>query len=220
MHLQKMNNYIKPLYNNILYKNSKILFPCFIGKHVIFEGPNFVGRFAHLSEIKIGRYTYLGNCCEFSKSKIGAFCSIAKDVKIIIGTHPTSHWVSTHPIFFSKHCYVGNGFIDRNRFNEFKTTLNGYYCEIGNDVWIGSNVSIMQGITIGDGAIIGANSLVTKDIPPYSIAVGSPAIVIRKRFTDEQIETLEQIQWWNWDIKKIIKEAPFFNDIKNFINNI
>lgn len=220
MLLQKMNNYLKPLFNSLIYRNSKILFPSFIGNKVIFEGSNFVGRFAHVSETFIGRYSYLGNCCEFSRTKIGSFCSIAKEVKLIIGSHPSRTWVSTHPLFFSRQSYVGVGFLDDNRFNEFKSTQNGYSCEIGNDVWIGANVSILQGITIGDGAIIGANSLVTKDIPPYSIAVGCPAKIIRKRFTDKQIETLERVQWWKWDIKKIIKHAPYFNDFDNFYNNL
>ncbi|WP_298623583.1 CatB-related O-acetyltransferase [uncultured Legionella sp.] len=74
---------------------------------------------------------------------------------------------------------------------------------IGNDVWIGNSATIMQGIKIGDGAIIGTNSLVTKDVAPYSIVGGNPARVIRKRFDDESIEFLTNLCWWNWDADKI-----------------
>ena len=74
---------------------------------------------------------------------------------------------------------------------------------IGNDVWIGKNVTILPGVHIGDGAIIGANSVVTKDIPAYHIAGGNPCKIIRKRFEDELINYLEEIKWWDWDEKKI-----------------
>ena len=74
---------------------------------------------------------------------------------------------------------------------------------IGNDVWIGYNAAFMPGVKVADGAIIGTNSLVTKNIGPYEIWGGNPAKLIRKRFSDEVIKLLLEIQWWNWDIKKI-----------------
>ena len=74
---------------------------------------------------------------------------------------------------------------------------------IGNDVWIGYKASVMPGIQIGDGAIIGANSVVTKNVAPYSIVGGNPATEIRKRFSEEQIEQLLELKWWDWDIEKI-----------------
>jgi acetyltransferase-like isoleucine patch superfamily enzyme len=91
---------------------------------------------------------------------------------------------------------------------------------IGNDVWIGENCMLMSGITIGDGAVIGARSIVTKNIPPYTIAVGSPARVTKKRFTDDQIEKLLKIKWWDWDEQKIVDNAHLLmnTDIDNFIS--
>ena len=74
---------------------------------------------------------------------------------------------------------------------------------IGNDVWIGYNASIMPGIQIGDGAIIAANSVVTKNVDSYSIVGGNPATEIRKRFNEDQIKQLLELKWWNWDIEKI-----------------
>lgn len=76
---------------------------------------------------------------------------------------------------------------------------------IGNDVWIGYETLIMSGVTIGDGAIIGARAVVTKDVPPYTIVAGVPAKPIRRRFHDEVIETLQSAQWWNWEKERIEK---------------
>ena len=90
---------------------------------------------------------------------------------------------------------------------------------IGNDVWIGYKATIMSGVTIGDGAVIGACSVVTKDVKPYEIVAGNPAKVIRKRFSDEIIIQLLKIAWWNWPIEKIKAEIEFLcnNNIEKFI---
>jgi virginiamycin A acetyltransferase len=77
--------------------------------------------------------------------------------------------------------------------------------EIANDVWIGYEAVIMPGVKIGDGAIIGAKSVVTKDVPPYTIVGGNPAKAIRQRFTDRTVEILLEIAWWNWDMEKITR---------------
>jgi carbonic anhydrase/acetyltransferase-like protein (isoleucine patch superfamily) len=82
--------------------------------------------------------------------------------------------------------------------------------KIGSDVWIGANCYIKDGVTIGDGAIIGTGAVVTKDIPPYSIAVGVPAEVIKKRFDEETIQELKELKWWNWDIDKIFRNKELF----------
>lgn len=79
---------------------------------------------------------------------------------------------------------------------------------IGNDVWFGTNSTIMLGVKIGDGAIIGACSVVTKDVPPYSIVAGNPAKIVRYRFPDEIIEQLLKIKWWDWDYDKITRNIP------------
>jgi acetyltransferase-like isoleucine patch superfamily enzyme len=100
-------------------------------------------------------------------------------------------WISTYPFpaFTDK-------FPEAKGIEQFVTTKGDV--TIGNDVWIGQHVTILSGVTIGDGAVIGAHSVVGKSIPPYAIAVGNPARVIRYRFDEKTIEMLLKIQWWNW----------------------
>ncbi|MBQ8142793.1 MAG: CatB-related O-acetyltransferase [Bacilli bacterium] len=83
---------------------------------------------------------------------------------------------------------------------------------MGNDVWIGQNVTFLPGVHVGDGCIIGANAIVASNIPPYSVVVGNPAKVIRKRFDDEMIQLLEKLQWWNLPINKIQKIIPLLSN--------
>ena len=80
---------------------------------------------------------------------------------------------------------------------------------IGNDVWIGYEAVILSGVTIGDGAIIGTRAVVTKDVPPYTIVGGSPAKVLKKRFSDDIIDKLLKIKWWNWPVEKIARSLEY-----------
>ena len=127
---------------------------------------------------------------------IGKFCMIASDVKFIMnGANHLSNTISAYPF-----AVFGNGWENAM---DGKSYPNKGDITIGNDVWIGYNASIMAGVTIGDGAIIATNATVVKDVAPYSIVGGNPAIEIKKRFSDEKIKQLLELQWWNWDIDKI-----------------
>ncbi|MGX8716749.1 MAG: CatB-related O-acetyltransferase, partial [bacterium] len=134
--------------------------------------------------------------------QIGKFCQIASGVKFLMnGMFHSMSGITTFPFaIFSKDCQSAYP-------ADFKYPFKGDTI-IGNDVWIGYNVTIMPGVHIGDGAIIGTNALVTKDVEPYSIVGGNPAKLIRKRFDDATIEKLLKIQWWNWPIDKILKNVP------------
>ncbi|MBW8521817.1 CatB-related O-acetyltransferase [Chryseobacterium chendengshani] len=129
---------------------------------------------------EIGEYTYVGFHGVITSSKIGRYCSIANNVSIGIGEHKIQR-VSTNSIFYK---------------DPFKT-LTEKECTIGNDVWIGSNVIIRRGVTVGNGAIIGSNSFVNKDVKPFEIVGGSPARFIRMRFSDEQINLINNSNWWD-----------------------
>ncbi len=141
-------------------------------------------------------YEFLGD-----KLIIGKFCQIASDVKFLMnGMFHMMDAFTTYPfMIFSKKC-------QEKYPKDAKFPFKGDTI-IGNDVWIGYNAAFMPGVKIANGAIIGTNSLVTKNIGPYEIWGGNPARLIRKRFSDEIIEYLEKIQWWNWDIKQIAENV-------------
>ena len=130
---------------------------------------------------------------------IGKFCAIAKNVKFIMnGANHKISGFSTYPFYI-----FGNGW-ERVTPEPSELPFKGDTV-IGNDVWIGYETVIMPGVKIGDGAIVAAKSVVTKDVKPYTIVGGNPAQVIRQRFSDEIINVLLEIAWWNWEIEKITR---------------
>ncbi len=134
---------------------------------------------------EIGSYTFIGKNCNISKATIGRYCSIANNVSIGPGEHDLTK-ISTSSIFY------------KNAYEKLTKKL----CIIGNDVWIGTDVIVLRGVKIGNGAVIGANSVVTKDVPPFSIFVGSPAKFIRYRFDNAEMDKIEKSKWWEYDINK------------------
>ncbi len=160
-----------------------------INRETCFEGK---------SNIEIGAHTYI-NGGHIYNGKIGKFCSIGYGVTIGPGEHHLNR-ISTFPI--------SSRLLEKYDYSEFK---DKGITEIGNDVWIGNNVIIMQGVKIGDGAVLAAGSVVTKDIPPYVIAGGVPASFIRSRFSDKVIEKLLELKWWNHSLKWIIEHIDIFH---------
>lgn len=129
------------------------------------------------------------------KLLIGKFCQIAQGTKFIMSD--ANHQIdgfSTYPFFF----------FDQWANYEFHPLRKGDTI-IGNDVWFGHESMVMPGVQIGDGAIVAAHSVVTKNVSPYTIVGGNPARIIRQRFNDQTIEQLLKIQWWNWDDQKITR---------------
>jgi acetyltransferase-like isoleucine patch superfamily enzyme len=186
-----------------------------------FEGKNRIGENTIFTNCQIGLGSYIGPNGHFSKVKIGRYCSFGKNIKIITGTHPSKNFVSTHPAFFSLAKQAGFTYVVKPLFQDSLNIsgLPDLTVEIGNDVWISDDVSIIGGIKIGDGAIIGAKALVTKDVEPYAIVGGVPARKIRNRFDDNEIAFLLNFKWWNKDEKWISENADKFIDIKNFLNS-
>lgn len=143
--------------------------------------------------------------------KIGKFCSIGPGVTIILGNHITNT-ATTYP--FSSLSLFWPG-ARRNSIEDHDT--KGPVI-IGNDVWVGKNATIMSGVRIGDGAVIAANSVVTKDIRPYSIVGGNPAKLLRMRHSDSIIEALLQIKWWNWSDEEIDNSIRYLmSDVNSFV---
>jgi len=162
--------------------------------------------------ITIGRQTYGHNdrtfCLATGKEEveIGEYCSIAAGVKFILGDHELNR-VSTFPFrFVLLHSPSNTDAIYRGRII------------VGNDVWIGQNSLILANVRIGDGAVIAAGSVVSKDVAPYAVVGGVPAREIKKRFTAAQIGALLEIRWWDWPEEKIIRNMDlFYEDIDTFI---
>ncbi|WP_210333481.1 CatB-related O-acetyltransferase [Rhizobium sp. ARZ01] len=143
--------------------------------------------------VTIGRYTYRVTPAHFHGSSfecqvhIGSFCSIAEHVVFVqMADHDLSR-ISSFPL--ARRVFGST---------ESNVTTKGPI-SVGHDVWIGRNALIMSGVTIGHGAVIGAGAVVTKDVPPYGIAVGNPAHVVKYRFSPEEIALLLRVQWWSWD---------------------
>lgn len=156
-----------------------------------------------LMNTTIGNYSYTGPFDMIFSSRIGKFTSISYGVTIGPPDH-NYHRLSMHPFIYDKvYEILDNKSLLRN--DKFDKPLS-----IGNDVWIGCNVSVLRGINIGDGAVIGANTLVNKDVPPYAIVVGNPARIVRYRFPPEVIEVLLALKWWDWDADKIRKNQNLF----------
>jgi virginiamycin A acetyltransferase len=186
-----------PLYPYPIAEHRRV---CFIKSCI--KSPNII----------VGDYTYYDdpvNPEEFEKNVlynygndsliIGKFCAIATDVKFIMnGANHKIDGISTYPFPI-----FGHGW--ESAMNDLMNLPSKGDIVIGNDVWIGYDSLIMPGVKIGDGAIIAARSVVVKDIPPYTIAGGNPAVSIKQRFSDEEIEILLSIRWWDWDIEKITR---------------
>lgn len=123
--------------------------------------------------------------------------------------HPIE-WVTTSPCFHLKDNATGICYAE----NEFNWKERTY---VGNDVWIGERATVLSGLTIGDGAVIGGGSVVTKDVGPYEIWAGNPARFIRKRFDDETISKLEKIQWWNFEDTELTKIGSLMTNVDGFL---
>lgn len=168
-----------------------------------------VRKGTEIGEISLDDYSYISGPRSYvEQAKIGKYCSIARQVVIGVSGH-NYEWVTTSPIITSKEY----GFIKNNVAEPQKDMPI-----IGNDVWIGMNAIIMRGVTIGDGAVIAAGSVVTVDVLPYSIVGGVPAKHIRDRFTEEQICKMLKIKWWDWEENKIKENISLFYNIEEFIS--
>lgn len=164
----------------------------------------------HIENSSIDRYTYVGRNSTVYGTRIGGFCSIGNNFTCGLGIHPTDK-LSTSPMFYSTLKQNGITLSGSDKIEELLPV------EIGNDVFIGENVTILSGVTVGNGAIVGAGAVVTNDVPPYAIVGGVPAKTIRYRFTSEQIEALQQIQWWNFADKDLSIVEAYWDDVETFI---
>lgn len=141
---------------------------------------------------------------------IGNYCSIAHSVVLLVGRNHAYEGVSAYPFGIIFEDDIAKDCIRA-------AALNSYQLVIGHDVWIGAHVHIIKGVKIGNGAIIGTDAVVTKDVPPYAIVGGNPAKVIRYRFSSEIIDELQKIKWWYWPLEKIKANRKYMEDAESFV---
>ena len=158
----------------------------------------------------IGKWSYTSRRTAILDTDIGNFVSIASNCSIGLAAHPVD-WTSLSPVFHEgKNIFRKN--FSEHEFVPFKKT------KIDHDVWIGEKVIIIGGVCIGTGAVIGAGSIVTKDIPPYHIYAGNPARCIRARFDKETAEQLLKLNFYEWPDEEIQKIAPYINDVEKLLS--
>ncbi len=180
--------YIIGFFKNLF--NSSVSLGAIIDSDSVVTSKAKVNRFAKIVRSKVNDYTYIGVNTVVVNSDIGKFCSIANEVYIGLSRHSLAY-LSVSPIFTECNNGTGYTWTQENSYNNSLST------KIGNDVWIGFRALICCGVTVGDGAVIGAGAVVTKDIPPYAIVGGIPACIIRYRYSQYMIQQLKEIEWWN-----------------------
>jgi acetyltransferase-like isoleucine patch superfamily enzyme len=170
------------------------------------DNPNYV-------DCEVGEGTYGEPKLFFRNAgtlRIGKFCSIAHDVRIFLGGEHRIDWTTTYPFSALVPEFAAIPGHPRSKGG----------VTIGNDVWIAAGAVILSGVTISDGAVIGAYSVVTRDVPAYTVVAGNPARVVRARFTEHQVQALLNIAWWNWPINRIYDAMPMLlsDNIQAFID--
>ena len=158
-----------------------------------------------LNTVSLGRFSYVAGA-KVGYADVGAFCSIGPEAMVGgLGKHATG-FLSTHPSFYSLHNQAGRTFVSESKFSEMACTT------VGNDTWIGARAIVLDGITVGHGAIIAAGAVVTKDVPAYAMVGGIPARVIRFRFSEPVIEQLLIWRWWDLPLSVLEQLAGHFTE--------
>lgn len=194
--LQKLQYWIRPYFK---YKDGvKVSLWATGAHHVIFEGGNTVPEYCGFSDrTYIGFRSTLGTNNFFGgKVTIGKYCQIGRDVAF----HPTNHPISHVTTYINSQLFDGT-------LKNFKTEEE---IVLGNDVWVGHGVIVLSGVRVGNGAILAAGSVVTKDVSPYSIVAGNPAKEVRKRFTEQVISEMEELKWWDMNETELERIKPLF----------
>jgi len=184
----------------------------YIGSYEIEKGAQLGKKVRILHDVQIrknvsiGDFSYVEPYTTIVSANIGKFCSIGRCCQIGPWEHPMDY-ISTSPEILRK--ILGK--------TELYSDIPAR-AQIGNDVWIGSNSVIMGGVNVGNGAVIGAGAVVTKDVPDYAIVVGVPAKIIKYRYSKEKIELLNNMKWWNWPEDEFISNKMLFLAQEDWIN--
>lgn len=204
--------------NNIKYRKAGCVIQrlAFVHADSTLEGKNYVGKQSELRNSFLGFGSYISADVTLIDTEVGRYTCIGPQVLTAIGKHPTDTFVSVHPAFYSTSSPAGFSYVHEQKFNEY-TGTGKFRIRIGNDVWIGARVTILDGVNIGDGSIVAAGAVVTKDVEPYAIVSGVPAKIIRYRFDENERYELLNIKWWKKDEGWIRRHAHEFESINGFL---
>jgi acetyltransferase-like isoleucine patch superfamily enzyme len=205
---------IKKIIKYFLYKykyaQSVVYFGATVSRSVLERGTVLFSR-AQVIDCEVGAYSYIQSRSIVVNARIGPYCSIASDVTIGLATHP-ANFISTNPVFYDNTQPLPESFIATPKHeNHLAPTV------IGADVWIGQRVLIKAGLKIGDGAIIGAGAIVTKDVEPYAVVGGVPAKFLKWRFPQKLCSLLYESRWWQTDTIVLRKLSKYFDDPEVFV---
>lgn len=167
---------------------------------------------ANLTESVLGDYSYVCERCDIIYTDIGKFVNIASEVRINPGNHPMD-WVSQHHFLYRLRRY-GLGDEDNGPFFNWRRLQR---VTVGHDTWIGHKAILLPGVSLGNGAVVAAGAVVTKDVPPYTVVAGVPAKPVRQRFPEAIWRSLEKICWWDWDHETLKVRLTDFYDIRRFL---
>lgn len=182
-------------------------------KEVTFGAYNEIGVWNFIEYTDFGDYAYTGQFCFVQNARIGKFSNIAANVRIGATAHPYER-ASLHHFTYRPTMY---GFAETDD-SAFFEKRHSQQISIGHDTWIGHGAMIMPNVTVGNGAIVAAGAIVTKDVPPYAVVMGVPAKVVKYRFDDEVITGLEKMAWWDWPAATIKERFEDFRlPIKEFL---
>ena len=170
--------------------------------NLTWEVPAKIYHSVTLFEVEMGAYSYVSPRCELNYVSMGRYCSIGPFSRLFGSAHP-KEWLSSHPF---THQNIFQHFVPYKPTMEFK----GYSetTQVGHDVWMGTNVIVLPGTKIGNGAVIGAGAVVAKDVPDYAVVVGNPGRVVKYRFDDTLIERMQRVKWWRFDMPRLMAEKP------------
>lgn len=166
------------------------------------RGPVYLNRNTQVGpDADIGKYFGMNESCYVARATVGAFCSIGARTAINPFNHPTD-WLSIHE--FQYHPSSFDWVPEYAEFKRLERTPDMFkqVC-VGNDVWTGHNVNVMPGVNVGDGAVLAAGAVITKDVPPYAIVAGVPATVKRYRFPEKTVEKLLRVKWWELELSEL-----------------
>lgn len=179
-----------------------------------FEGENSVASDVSMRSCSLGRGSCIGPGGAYKFAEIGRFCSFGPDVLIGLSIHPMDR-ISTSPAFYA----IGHQACSLSYATD-ESVIEHKPVQIGNDVWVGSRAVVLAGVTVGDGAVIAAGAVVTKDVEPYAVVGGVPAKCIKMRFSAEQVKQLQDLSWWNWPDEKLRERGDTFLSADAFFSRL